>query len=179
MILHLIRHPKPLIKPGICYGQLDISAENPASLAFELRQKIPLDVPVWSSPLKRCRALAEALHPAPQFDDRLMEMNFGEWEGRPWDEVPRAELDAWANDIAHYMPPGGESAFQVQQRLSDFFAKNNSAEMALVTHAGVIKILLSSHKKQRLSSVLGQSIPYGGLTTIYSFCHISISLNGR
>ena len=177
MILHLIRHPKPLIEPGICYGQLDIPAENPEFIARELRQKIPSHVPVWSSPLQRCRALAEALHPTPHFDARLMEMNFGEWEGRPWDDVPRAALDAWADDVANYIPPGGESAFQVRERLADFFAKNSFEEVAVVTHSGVIKTLLSSHNKQSLSSTLKLVVPYGSMTTLYCFCHILFSAN--
>ena len=53
MILHLVRHPKPAIAPGICYGQLDISAENVAAVAIGLRDKLPPGLPVWSSPLQR------------------------------------------------------------------------------------------------------------------------------
>ena len=41
MILHLVRHPKPAIAPGICYGQLDISAENVAAVAIGLRDELP------------------------------------------------------------------------------------------------------------------------------------------
>jgi hypothetical protein len=55
MILHLVRHPKPAIAPGICYGQLDISAENVAAVAIGLRDELPPGLPVWSSPLQRCR----------------------------------------------------------------------------------------------------------------------------
>ncbi len=172
MILHLIRHPKPLIEPGVCYGQLDIPAENPEPLVAGLRQLLPPEVPVWTSPLQRCRRLAEALHPAPQCDARLMEMNFGAWEGRPWDEVPRTELDAWAADVMTYAPPDGESAQQVLARVLDFFSQNASPELAVVTHAGVIRLILSFHKKQSVNSLFEQSIPYGELTSIYSFCHI-------
>ena len=100
MILHLVRHPKPAIAPGICYGQLDISAENVAAVATCLRDELPPGLPVWSSPLQRCRELASLLHPMPKIDDRLAEMNFGDWEGRPWDSIPRAEIDAWAADVA-------------------------------------------------------------------------------
>lgn len=172
MILHLIRHPKPLIEPGICYGQLDIPAENPEPLVAGLCQQLPPDIPVWTSPLLRCRTLAEALHPAPQCDERLMEMNFGEWEGRPWDEVPRAELDAWAADVMTYAPPGGESAQQVLARTLDFLLENPSPEIAVVTHAGVIRLLLSFHNKQSVNVFFERSIPYGGLISLYSFCHI-------
>ena len=62
------------------------------------------------------------LHPMPKIDDRLAEMNFGDWEGRPWDSIPRLEIDAWAADVAGYAPPGGESPRDLQRRALDFVA---------------------------------------------------------
>jgi alpha-ribazole phosphatase len=98
---------------------------------------------VWSSPLQRCRQLAEQLHPLPLVDDRLVEMNFGDWEGRPWDDIPRNELDAWAADIAGYAPQGGESPVALQRRALDFVAGLAVPEAVIVTHAGVIRMLLA------------------------------------
>lgn len=143
MILHLIRHPKPLIDAGICYGQSDIPAPiEPADLA-RLRAELPPGLPVWSSPLQRCRQLAEQLHAQPRMDDRLAEMNFGDWEGRAWGDIPRHQLDAWAADVASYAPPGGESPAAVQQRALDFVASLCVPEAVIVTHAGVIRTLLA------------------------------------
>lgn len=142
MILHLIRHPKPLIAAGICYGRLDIPAENAAAVQ-RLRDELPPGLPLWSSPLRRCRELAEQLHPAPLFDPRLAEMDFGLWEGRPWAAIPRPELDAWAADIAGYAPPAGESPRQVQQRALAFVAGLRVPEAVIITHAGVIRLLLA------------------------------------
>ncbi|MDD2740714.1 MAG: alpha-ribazole phosphatase family protein [Rhodocyclaceae bacterium] len=143
MILHLIRHPKPLVDAGICYGRLDISAENFDELAESLLNELPSGLPLWSSPLRRCRALAERLNASPVFDDRLVEMDFGAWEGRAWDDIPRAELDAWATDVAGYAPPGGESPLALQQRALDFVAGLDVPEAVIVTHAGVIRTLLA------------------------------------
>ncbi len=143
MILHLIRHPKPVVEAGICYGRLDIEAENAAEVADMLCAELPPDLPVWSSPLRRCLTLAEALHPAPLIDARLVEMDFGRWEGLRWDAVPRAELDAWAADIAGYAPPGGESPLLLQRRALDFVAGLAVPEAVVVTHAGVIRTLLA------------------------------------
>jgi alpha-ribazole phosphatase len=143
MILHLIRHPKPLVGPGICYGRLDISAENIAAVADDLRANLPSGLPLWSSPLQRCRKLAELLNPNLVIDERLMEMDFGAWEGRSWDDIPRPELDAWAADVAGYAPPGGESPLALQQRALDFVAALKVPEAVIVTHAGVIRTLLA------------------------------------
>jgi alpha-ribazole phosphatase len=160
MILHLIRHPEPLIEPGICYGQLDILAKNVKAAAERLRTELPPDLPVWSSPLRRCRELAELLHPLPVFDRRLAEMDFGQWEGRPWDSIPRAELDAWAADIAGYAPPGGESPRQVQRRALDFVGELSVPEAVLVTHAGVIRLLQAAQFNLPVERWLEQPVAY-------------------
>ena len=73
--LYLIRHPRPLIAPGVCYGRLDVAAEDPLPIAATLRALLPADAPVWSSPLQRCRLLAGHLHPQPRLDERLQESN--------------------------------------------------------------------------------------------------------
>lgn len=142
MILHLVRHPRPLVADGTCYGRLDVGAENAAPVADALRAQLPPGLPVWSSPLRRCTALAALLHPAPRHDARLAEMDFGTWEGRSWDEIPRHQLDAWAADVAGYAPPGGESPRDLQRRVLDFVAGLTVPEAVLVTHAGVIRVLV-------------------------------------
>lgn len=144
MILHLIRHPEPEIEAGVCYGRLDIPAKNVEAAAERLRTELPPGLPVFSSPLIRCQALAELLHPQPVFDDRLMEMHFGDWEGRRWDDIPRHQLDAWAADIAGYAPPGGESPADLQRRALAFVASLDVPEAVVVTHGGVIRVLLAS-----------------------------------
>lgn len=146
MRLHLIRHPRPLVEPGLCYGRLDVAAENPAALARRLRAELPPGLPLWTSPLRRCRELAALLHPAPAVDGRLAEIDFGAWEGRPWDAIPRAELDAWAADVAGYAPPGGESPRALQARALAFVAALAVEEAVIVTHAGVIRTLLAAQK---------------------------------
>lgn len=166
MILHLVRHPRPRVEAGICYGQLDLAAENVEAAACALRPRLPSGLPVWSSPLQRCRHLAEALHPSPRLDARLAEINFGDWEGRPWDAIPRQQIDAWASDVAHFVPPGGESPFMLQQRALDFVAGLDVPEAVLVTHAGVIRVLLAHWRNlppERWSELV---FDYGSLTTV-------------
>ena len=167
LTLYLVRHPRPLIAAGVCYGQLDVEAENPLPVAERLRKELPPGLPVWSSPLQRCRHLAEALHPAPVLDTRLIELNFGQWEGRPWDNVPRAELDAWAADIEGYAPPGGESPRDLQQRVLAFVDELPAGAHVLVTHAGVIRVLFAAANGESLTVGLSRpSADYGSLTRL-------------
>lgn len=166
MRLHLIRHPKPEVEPGICYGQREILAKIEMADLARLRAELPPGLPVWSSPLLRCRLLAEQLHPQPIIDARLAELNFGDWEGRPWDEIPRHELDAWAADVVDYAPPGGESPRAVQRRSVDFVASLTVPEAVIVTHAGVIRCLLAHWLELADDAWLTVSADFLSITTV-------------
>ncbi|HEX5538399.1 MAG TPA: histidine phosphatase family protein, partial [Methylophilaceae bacterium] len=97
MELYLIRHTTPEIAKGVCYGQsdIDLAASFDDELAL-LRAKLPLaPAVIYSSPSQRCLKLATAIAgdwPIQQ-DPRLMELHFGEWELRQWDDIPREQLD--------------------------------------------------------------------------------------
>ena len=166
MILHLIRHPKPTIEPGICYGQLEIPAKIVNAEVERLRAELPPALPVWSSPLQRCLRLAEQLHPQPLIDDRLAEMNFGDWEGLAWNDIPRHELDAWAADVAGYAPPRGESPTALQQRALAFVAELDVPEAVIVTHAGVIRMLLAHWQGTPPDDWGSLGVPFGGLIRV-------------
>jgi alpha-ribazole phosphatase len=143
MRLWLIRHPPPAVAPGTCYGATDLPlADDPAHHATALRPLLPADAPLYASPLTRCRLLAELLHPAPRFDDRIREIDFGDWEMQPWDSLDRRLIDAWAVDPFHFVPPGGEAVAALRARVADFLATlpDEAADVILVVHAGVIKV---------------------------------------
>ena len=146
MQLCLIRHPPPQVATGICYGRTDLAlAEDVAAAAARILPQLPPQWPVFTSPLQRCRQLADALHPAPRTDSRLQEMDFGAWEMRPWHLIQREALDGWATDPLGYRPPDGESVGQLQQRVHSFIAetrREGTERAVLVTHAGVIKVIV-------------------------------------
>ena len=144
MQLFLIRHPRPQVDAGVCYGRSDLAlAEDATAVAARLRACCLPDVPVYSSPLTRCRLLAEALHPAPVCDERLREIYFGDWEMQTWDEIGRAAVDAWVADPLHYAGHGGESVATLRRRAAacahEIAARHDAA--VLVVHAGVMKAL--------------------------------------
>ena len=78
-----------------------------------------------------------------QLDPRLLELDFGDWDGLDWDQVPRAELDRWAADPLFFAPPGGESGSALVERITavqaDLLARNRSC--LLVSHGGPLRLL--------------------------------------
>jgi probable phosphoglycerate mutase len=103
---------------------------------------------VFSSPLERALETADAFAPcAPgpiQSADDLLELDFGEWTGRSFEEL--AGDPRWASFNAHRSTtriPGGELIVEVQRRAVDFLervaARMPSAQVAVVTHGDVIR----------------------------------------
>jgi alpha-ribazole phosphatase len=65
-------------------------------------------------------------------------MNFGGWEMRRWDDIPRHEIDAWAADPIGFAPPGGESAMALRERVAALLSE--LPELAIVVaHGGVLR----------------------------------------
>src|ERR1700752_143379 len=99
MEVYLIRHTTPQIEKGICYGQSDI----PLADTFNTESKELLDYlsisfdAVFSSPLGRCTQLARLINCEQEiiYDDRLKDMNFGNWEMTKWNEINQHILDEW------------------------------------------------------------------------------------
>ena len=146
--LWLVRHAMPLVAPGICYGRLDVQADAQATqqAALALAPALPARARLRHSPLRRCPPLAHAvlaLRPdlCSQADARLQEMDFGTWEGLPWESVPRAELDAWAADLHAYAPGGGEPLAAMLARVRSALEEPAPADTdrVWISHAGVAR----------------------------------------
>ncbi len=148
MKLWLVRHARPLIDAGVCYGATDVAADEAATQACAraLAQLLPPGLPVMTSPLRRCERLARCLQalrpdlPAVR-DARLAEMDFGCWEGTRWDEIPRAAFEAWTAEFGSLRFGGRESVHELMQRVAA--ARADSAQLAgevvWITHAGVVR----------------------------------------
>lgn len=147
MKLWLARHAAPLIEPGICYGSLDVEADAVATQASAsaLAAALPRGLTVRVSGLRRADQLAQALAALrddlrPMRDERLNEMDFGAWEGVPWQDIPQADIDAWTRDFAQYRAGGGESVSDVLRRVALVLKDTAMDDEAVwITHAGVIR----------------------------------------
>ena len=144
----LVRHARPLVAPGVCYGATDLEADAAATreAAGRIAQLLAPDTPVWSSPLRRCQALSRALCDLrPDLtlhtDHRLAEMDFGSWEGWRWADIPQAEIDAWTARFGSLRFGGRESVSELMARVGAAWqeARSGAGAVAWVTHAGVIR----------------------------------------
>jgi len=105
---------------------------------------------VWTSPLSRCRAFAEAwadTHNLPvRVLDDLAERDWGLWDGLPLEDVQRqwpAELEAYLADPFHVSPPQAEPLETFRSRVQKALATvgaGGSERVLVVTHGGVIKL---------------------------------------
>lgn len=148
MALTLVRHTRPAGE-GICYGASEVDlAASFAEEAGALLARLDRPACIVSSPLVRCRRLADflggVLGVPVASDPRWREMDFGTWEGARWEDVPRAELDAWAGDPMGARPHGGESVAMLLARVRAAIADQRRAAgpSLVVTHAGPIRAAL-------------------------------------
>lgn len=160
--LWLVRHPRPLVEPGICYGVSDLPADplDTTRAAQALAAALPARCRLVVSGLQRAQQLAHAvqdLRPelaAARVDPRLNEIDFGCWELRAWDGIARAAFDAWTADFARHRFGGRESVAELLQRVEAALAQAQAlapglgdedaaevADLVWITHAGVIRAL--------------------------------------
>lgn len=166
MGIYLVRHTTPKIEKGICYGQTDLNIT--ATFEEELdkiKQHIPLqkELKLYSSPLLRCKVLAESFGKEVIYDDRLKELDFGDWEMKAWDDIPKNELDPWMQDFVNVAVPNGESYVQLWHRVKAFFSaiQDTNQEIIIVTHAGPMRAILSHYRNILLEDSFSIKIKYG------------------
>lgn len=148
MKLWLVRHAKPLVEAGVCYGASDLPADVQATQACAraLAEVLPPNLRVLTSPLQRCTQLAQALQAlrpglSAMPDARLREMDFGCWEGVRWDAIPKTAYDAWTDAFGQHRFGGRESVQELMQRVAAAQAEavQGGGDVAWITHAGVMR----------------------------------------
>ena len=170
-----------LLRHGECEGGQIFRGHNEVPLSANgLMQmhKAIVNAGPWShivsSPLRRCRIFAEQLSSAPvEFDERLREVGFGVWEGQLVDDVWRTDTDtitAWNLDPTSAPPVGGEPLTEVATRVMACFQelvqRHRGGRLLLVTHGGVIRVLLSQLLAMPLSCAGRIHVPYAALSTV-------------
>jgi alpha-ribazole phosphatase len=110
---------------------------------------------IYTSDLRRARQTAEAIaaHFGMGFEVRpgLREIHFGLWEGLSWSEIEACDpvlAKSWAERYPNFTAPGGESLQQFERRVraesAFLFAAATESPIAVVAHAGFMRVLLTS-----------------------------------
>jgi len=151
--LLLIRHPKPDVPTGLCYGATDVPLpdgwqEQSLILQSYLDDRFAHNkVAFYHSPLSRAAELSQLLsRDTSSCVDALKELDFGEWENQFWNMIPKEAIDSWMEDLVQSAPYRGESLQSLANRVAGWWQSVQDKELdacVAVTHSGVIKVLVS------------------------------------
>jgi probable phosphoglycerate mutase len=122
-----------------------------AQLLARRLQPLPIEA-LYSSPLVRAletaRLIGQATGLEPVVDSRLVELSYGEWEGRTFEESKRAApgiYRAWEADPAAQAPPGGESGEQLIIRVIPFLrevaGRHPAGNVVVVSHRTLCRLV--------------------------------------
>lgn len=136
---------------------------------------IALDA-ICCSDLSRCletaRMIGKRCSLEPKPFPELREVSLGAWEGQRFDTIrsrcPRAYQER-GERIADHRPPGGESFHDLQARVWPLFeaiANRCSGHRLIVTHAGVIRVLLCRLLGLPLENLFRLGQTYGALNIV-------------
>lgn len=173
MKVTLIRHTSVDVPKGICYGQTDVplteTFEQEAAVTSQKLKAYSFDK-VFVSPLSRCVKLADYCgHTDATRDDRLKEINFGDWEMQMFEEIQDPRLQEWFNDYFHVPATGGES-FEMQfERVAAFLNElrlQKYDHVALFAHGGVLICAQMYAGLLKPEEAFGALTPYGGVIQI-------------
>jgi broad specificity phosphatase PhoE len=149
-VIFFVRHGETALnRDGRLQGRIDLElSERGGEQAARVAQRFaPESVTrVYTSPLRRAQQTAAAISAASgaavEIDDRLLELDYGEWDGKPLAEMrtPRGEL--WFADPT-FAPPGGESLVAVTARVEAFcrdrLRPDGDDRIVAVSHVSPIK----------------------------------------
>ena len=178
MKLFFLRHTSLNVDIDVFYGQTDLDVSDRFEQEVKLIQKkiknFNIDtnsIKVYSSPLKRCIKLTNKLTENYIVDERIKEMNLGDWEMKKMSSISKKDKLNWENNLLSFKIPNGESNNEFLKRLKSFlediFKFNEDA--LIVCHAGSINGMLSLLTKEPFDKMVKnywELIKHGSLSLI-------------
>lgn len=193
----MLRHGE-LVQTGILCGRTDIALSDIGKhQLINATNKLPKISHCYSSPLIRCRTFAEEYcqqnELSLQVSTQLQEMNFGDWDGKSYQELWQTNpcvdentptLGAFWQNPWQCLPPNGESMEHFTLRVDDFWQsllaqlqqtkqeENSSLNTLVFSHGGVIRYLLAKVLKLPIpgtTHMTNLDVPYGALIHIQIF----------
>lgn len=177
-IVDIIRHGEPV--GGTMYrGHKDdpLSDKGWQQMREAVSDHKPWDI-IISSPMIRCAAFAEELatrHQLPlEYDERIKEIGWGDWEGKAPAELNAEDPHTVAralNEPHIHRPSNAEHINDFQQRISsawnDITEKHQYKHILVIAHAGVIRAVLTNILNTHIENMFRIHVPNASITRIH------------
>jgi broad specificity phosphatase PhoE len=147
-VLVLVRHGQTDANArGLLLGRADPPLSDVGrAQAAALVARVPADARVVASPLRRARETAAAFGRPVDVDERWIELDYGEFDGKPVADVPRELWAAWRAD-PHFVPAGGESLAMLGTRVraacDALLDEARDGDVVVVSHVSPIKAAIA------------------------------------
>ena len=178
MKFFFLRHTSLDVSQDVFYGQTDLDVSS--SFETELKkiklklqdENILLDkLKVFSSPLKRCVKLANSLTNKIILDERIMELNLGDWEMKSKQSIESKLIKEWEDNMMTFKIPNGETNQDFLNRLKKFLDQILivNEDVFIVAHAGSINGMLSLLTGQSFDKLLKnywEKLSHGSLSLV-------------
>lgn len=146
-MLILVRHGQTSANAGgLLQGRMDLPLDDEGRIqamrtGAHIRQNFP-HARVIASPLRRAVDTARAISDEIEIDERFIELDYGQWDGRAMSDVDPAQWAQWRRDPL-FRPPGGESLVELEQRvtpaLEQLRLEAQERDVVVVSHVSPIK----------------------------------------
>jgi broad specificity phosphatase PhoE len=143
-VLIVVRHGRTEANAsGLLLGRADPELDDLGrAQAAAVAATLPEVDRVVASPLRRAQQTAAALGLPVETDERWIELDYGEWDGRPVADVAPATWAAWRRDPT-FCPPGGECLADLGRRVraacDDLAEAARDGNVVVVTHVSPVK----------------------------------------
>jgi len=181
-----VRHaPVPEVRDTM-YGSLDVDCDCSDTAVFNgVAARLPENAQWFYSPLKRTKQTADALIAAgasPReltLDPRLIEMDFGDYNGQRIADLLKARTDSYVGFFPappHETTPNGESFTDVCHRIADFtnsmHEQHSGKDIVVVAHRGTILAALYNALQLPLETSVSFRIDNVSLSRLWQYNNI-------
>lgn len=146
---------------------------------YELLEDCPVDA-VWSGSQPQCADAAAAVAAVKgleaQVDDRLLDQQLGEWQGRAWDELAHQDPDRvreFFQAFGEVEAPGGESLGVAVERFLDWWSEQRTdgvgKTLCVVASGGLVSGFAAAMLGMRLERAVCLQLPPAGLGVVDVF----------
>ncbi len=178
MKLFFLRHTSLNVEADVFYGQtdLDVSRSFGKEVSKIIKKLIDFNIDIkriktFTSPLVRCIKLTKELKQDYEIDERIKEMNLGDWEMKKMSSIPIKKKLEWENNLLTFKIPNGESNEEFLDRLRNFLNDilKHDEDILIVCHAGSINGMISILTNEPFDKMVKnywEKIKYGSLSII-------------